>query len=297
MTMLVERVAPELVGDKSTLPVRLQAEAESRGWSESRYDALLATVPAQLLACGCFLDRLTGLWRYEFGEPHKVGGQLIWGVHMWLPVPVLFDVLACAHLRLSPKKCAVYAALLTDRRKHPDFLAEMFPLLRVNPAVAAEYEVAGRGAGNTTVDWAIGPVSGRSILLDVKRRYADFFNQMEDIAASGEGSAPEHDPALLFRSIENKFLQANPDQVLQGAWIMTDIKQEASELARAFDGLDPAKVHFTILGDQQREIRLLTRRPEDRAFLLDLFDCVEDSRFEFKRPPPDQTPSSSAAAL
>ena len=229
MTMWIDKVKPELVGGKSNLPECVRVEGRSRGWSEQECDALLAVVPPELMSCDCFLDRLTGLWRYEFGRPHQVGDQLILGTHMWSPVAILFDVLVCARLRLPPETLPAYLKLLTDADKHQDYLAEMFPLLRVDPAIPAEYEARGRGVGNKTIDWAIGPTSDRSVLMDVKRRFADFLAQM-GAPMSDAVPAPDHDPALLFRSIEGKFVAADPDAVLQGAWIVTDIKQEVAEL-------------------------------------------------------------------
>ena len=284
MVMWIERIEPRLVADKSTLPGCLRAEGTRRGLSEFECSALLASVPPKLPSCECFLDALTGIWRYEFGQPHEVAGELVWGTHMWAPVPVLFDVLACARLRLPPAKHAAYLALLGgDERKHQDYLAEMFPMLRVEPSIAAEYEAAWRGAGNRTLDWAIGPAGGRLVLLDVKRRYADFVAQMKNAPAAGSMPAPEHDVALLFRSVESKLLSSNPDEVLQGVFIATDIKQEATELAAAFKSLDSAKVHFAILGDAAPDICLLTRRPEDRPFLLNLCHATEGTRFAFDR--------------
>lgn len=280
MTMWIEKIKPELVGGKSTLPDCLAAEGVSRGWAAAETAALMALLPPALSACACFLDKLTGIWRYEFGRPHTVGNELLWGTHMWPPVPVLFEVLACARLRLPPEKLAAYLTLLTDADKQQEYLAEMFPLLRVNSSIPANHEAGGRGAGNTTVDWAIGPVNGRSVLLDVKRRFADFIAQMS-MPAEGSVPAPEHDPALLFRSVEKKYLPADPDAVLQGAWIVTDIKQEAGELDSAFAGLDAGKVHFAVLGDHRPDIHLLVRREQDRAFLLDLFRTAKSDRFVF----------------
>jgi hypothetical protein len=57
--------------------------------------------------------------------------------------------------------------------------------LRVDHAIPAEHEVGGLGEGSRAVDWVIGPVDGRRVLLDVKRRLADF------IAAVGELSVDE----------------------------------------------------------------------------------------------------------
>lgn len=275
----IEQIMPELIAAKSTLPACLREEGLSRGWSETECDALIAALPRELAACDCFLDKLTSLWRYEFGEPHQVGESLVWGIHMWPLVRVLFDVLDCALRRLTEEKRVAYFRLLTDLRKHQEFLAEMFPMLRVTGAVPADHEVAGLGVGNRTVDWAIGPAENRRVLLDVKRRFADFISQM---SANGN-LPPEHDVGLLFRSVEGKFLTADPQSTLQGVWIVTDIKQDETELHAAFDALDPDKVHFAILGDAKNDVCLLTRRPEDREFLLRLFGVAESARFTFRR--------------
>lgn len=104
-------------------------------------------------------------------------------------------------------------------------------MLRADRAVQADREVAGLGVGNRTVDWAIGPADNRRVLLDVKRRLADFILQM-----SADGNTPpEHDVGLLFRSVEGKFLPADPGSTLQGVWVMTDIKQDEAKLRAAFD--------------------------------------------------------------
>jgi hypothetical protein len=173
-------------------------------------------------------------------------------------------------------------SLNSDPGKHPEYLAEMFPMLRVDPSIPALYEVAGCGVGNRTIDWVAGPAEGRRVLVDVKRRYKDLLAQMDGIAA-GNAQEPDHDAALLFRSVEEKFRQADPDSALQGAWIVTDIKQEQAALAKAFAQMDVTKVHFSILGDAQADACLLTRREADRPFLLSFFGLTEATRFQFQR--------------
>jgi hypothetical protein len=285
MSMIIERIRPELVGGKSTLPACLRAESDNRGLSATEREALLATVPPPLLACECFHDKLTDLWRYEFGEPHRVGGELVWGTHMWSPVPVLLDVLACARQRLPPQKLAAYLALLGNPGKHQEYLAEMFPMFRVDVTIPAEHEAGSMGAGNRTIDWLVGPVDGRRVLFDVKRRFVDFIAMMGGLSAD-ETAAPGHDVGLLFRSVEGKFQHSNPDQQLQGAWIVTDIKQDGAELDGAFAALDAGKVHFAILGDAEADVHVITRRPEDREFLLRLFQSTASTRFVFDRAQP-----------
>jgi hypothetical protein len=282
MSMIIESIRPELVGGKSTLAACLRAESGSRGWPEAAREALLATVPPPLLACECFHDKLTGLWRYEFGEPHRVRSELVWGTHMWSPVPVLLDVLACARQRLPPQKLAAYLALLGNPAKHQEYLAEMLPMFRVDPAIPAEHEARLMGAGNKTIDWLVGPVDGRRVLFDVKRRFADFIAMMDGLSAD-DAAAPGHDVGLLFRSVEGKFRHSNPDQLLQGAWIVTDIKQDEAELGGTFAALDAGKVHFAVLGDAEADVHVITRRPEDRGFLLRLFQANESTRFVFDR--------------
>lgn len=77
MTMWIEKISPELVGGKSTLPDCLAAEGVSRDWSASECSALTAMLPTALSSCACFLDKLTGIWPYEFGRPHTIGNELV----------------------------------------------------------------------------------------------------------------------------------------------------------------------------------------------------------------------------
>jgi hypothetical protein len=187
--MWIEKIQPEFAAAKSTLPVCLRIEGLARGRTDADCDALLAILPPELAACECFLDRLTSFWRYEFGQPHQVDGTLVWGVHMWPPIKVLFDVLDCVLRRLSEQKRTAYLALLADRVKHQEYLAEMLPILRVDHTVPAEHEVVGLGAGNRTVDWVLGAPGTRRVLLDVKRRFADFYSQMAETAITS-GAPP-----------------------------------------------------------------------------------------------------------
>jgi hypothetical protein len=158
----------------------------------------------------------------------------------------------------------------------------MFPMLRVLPDIPADHEVGGFGVGNRTVDWVVGTAPERRVLLDVKRRLTDFLDQMEGVAVDG-GAAPQHDVGLLFRSVEGKFLPKDPGEQLQGAWIVTDVRQEETELQAAFDALDPARVHFAVFGDERADVCLLTRGTEHRRFLLELFGVHESARFVFRR--------------
>jgi len=128
------------------------------------------------------------------------------------------------------------------------------------------------------------PLANRSVLLDVKRRTTDFIAQMEEMKDDGADAPPDHDPALLFRSVEQKFVGADPDTRLQGVWILTDIKQDEHRLRSAFADLDESKVHFAILGDWKPDAYVLARQEQDREYLMELFQLEPSTRFTFKNP-------------
>lgn len=280
-TMFIEQIFPDVVAAKSTLQERIFAEGEARGLSNEDIKAIVSIVPTTLLEAGAFLDKMTSMWRYEFGVPYDIAENLVWGTHMWVPVKNLFTVLFCAYSRFQGNKRATYLAELADPKKHQIKLVEMIPVDKLDSSVTVDFEASGLGAGNHTVDWAIWPQDGRTVLLDVKRRTSDFISQFGGINAANVAPTPTHDPALLFLSIEQKLLSADPNSQLQGAWIVTDIKQEEDQLIEAFISLDARKVHFAILGDWKPDVYILTRREKDRQYLLNLFRVYSSNRFTF----------------
>jgi hypothetical protein len=285
--LLIDNVFPETALVKDLLPARLIAEAQTRNLPQEKIDVVLSILPIAIAQAGAFLDEMTGFWRYEFGLPYQLGTSLIWGTHMWLPVSHLLDALLCVADRVPKDKRAAYLQVLADPLKHPQTIVEMAPATRIAGAIPLDFEVSGLGNGNRTVDWVFGPQDGRMVLCDVKRRTRDFLIQFEQIGDAVEAPEPTHDPALLFRSVEQKFVSNNPDQYLQGAWIFTDIAQNEYRLREAFMALDCSKVHFAVLGDWLSDAYVLSRRPEDTQFLRNLFDLTHSTRFVF---------TSSAAA-
>src|SRR4051794_35318219 len=106
--MLIDQIRPEVVGAKSTVPLRLKAEAASRGLTPAAIDLLMSILPPSLAQTGAFYDVLKNIWRYEFGGQFLVNAGEWWGTQMWLPVDHLFVALACALTMLPDDKRASY---------------------------------------------------------------------------------------------------------------------------------------------------------------------------------------------
>lgn len=280
--MLIDSVFPETARVRSSVPARLIAEAQARDMPRGKIDAVLSILPDAIAEAGAFSDEMTrGEWRYEFGVPYHQGTSLIWGTHMWLPVSHLLDALLCVVDRVPEGKRAAYLQVLADPHKHPQTLVEMAPATKINDGISLDLEVAGLGNGNRTVDWVIGPQKGRTVLCDVKKRTKDFLLQFEQLGHASEAPEPNHDPALLFRNVEEKFGPNDPGQCLQGAWIFTDIAQDEDRLLDAFSALDGSKVHFAVLGDWLPDAYVLARSPEDKEYIQCLFGLMDSTRFVF----------------
>jgi len=280
--MLIDHIFPAVIVLKSTLKNRLHAECTAVGLTAEQSARLISLVPEPLISAYAFLDKSTDLWRYEFGVPYDISSSHYWGTHMWVPVTHLFAALRSASERLPKAKCADYLARLSDAKKHQAILVEMIPAQKVDPATHLEFEVAGHGVGNRTVDWVIQTNEGPTVLLDVKRRTMDFIAQAEEMANDNSQQEPIHDPALLFRSVETKFLPADPRTRLQGAWICTDIKQNEERLSQAFVAMPADRVHFVIFGDWKNDAYVLVRDQDDLPFLINLFRIVPSERFTFR---------------
>lgn len=291
--MLIEQLMPQVVMAKDSLQQRLAAEARERGVSVEELDELLSVIPLRLLNSDCFLDRLTELWRYEFGEPLSAGTDTVYGTHMWPPVRHLLAVTKAAHQRLSEADRRRYLERLANPKEHERVLVEFIPMLRLVDAENVKVEFGFRtGAGNRDVDWRFVDRDGRILLVEVKRRMADLRQQLERSGRRDDHSiaTPEHEASIMFRKIEEKFCEVAPDIQLQGVWIVTELQQEESEFSSAFAGLNARKVHFAVIGDWAGGIALLTRREQDRGTILGFFGAETADRYFFKRSGHDPTP-------
>jgi hypothetical protein len=207
---------------------------------------------------------------------------------MYQPVDRLYDVLACARCRLKSDQLANYLQRLADPRKHDDLLFEFAPILRLQKEVDASYEVTGYGEGNRSVDWLIRPSSGSPIALDVKNRTRDLLESLTRLQAGAreaDGTAPEpiHDVGLHFVGVESKFQPRSVKEVVQVAWIGTDLKQEETELLGAFGRLDTTRVHVALLGDWENDVYTLGQDASARQHVVGVLGVRESRRFVFRR--------------
>lgn len=281
--MQILSVCPEIVGGLAPLTTCLAAKARAFGFGENQISDLLKSIPNNLSNAHCFFDRSQNLWRYEFGHYFQFEKAELHGTHMWRRVDELLRVLNCCTQRLSPAKLHEYLTRLDNPKKHAEVIAEMFPILNLSETIAVDFEISGRGSGNQTIDWLIGPIGQREILIDVKSRTFDFIQQMDNPATEAVIADPRHETRRLFASLESKFKPADPGTQLQGAWITTLIQQEESELYAAFSELDETKIHFAILGDSNAGGYILVRDEANRLLLAENFGIIEDRRFVFTR--------------
>lgn len=288
--MNLPRVPSALVGGVATLPDLFVALGKSQGIPREETRTIAELVPAQIKAAPCFLDRLTGIWRYDFGEPfvNLPGGGIVLGTNMYQEVERLYAVLSCARRRLSGDKLSSYLVTLGNLEKHEDALIEFAPILRLGDDVETEYEVAGHGEGNRTVDWVIRASGHPLLLLDVKNRAKDLLESFVRLQAgerSPDGSAPApiHNPLLLFASVEPKFKSQSPSEVVQAVWVHTCLKQEEAELDAAFRRLDSGRVHAAVLGDWADDVYIFANDASAKAHLMEVLRVHESRRFVFRR--------------
>ena len=253
----------EFIGGFADMPSLFKAFSSHQQLPNGYVERISNLLPASIRKLPCFLDRLTGVWRYDYGDPiETAGGGTVIGTHMFHDVEQLFEVVCCAEWRLQGKKRDAYLTRLSDSTHHEDALVEFAPILRLDAEAMVEYEVSGHGSGNRTVDWSICAPGHPELLLEVKNRIRDLVESFETIKSQPSEQpipAPTHDHALLFKSIEEKFRPRKADEVIQGVWIRAGLRQEETELRAAFDALDSQLVHFAVLGSWGEESYVLSK--------------------------------------
>lgn len=276
----------ELVGDKANIYTIFLHCAKEYADNRDYATQLVRLLPKSIKEAPVWFEKMTKLWRYEYGLPltNLPGGTAITGTNVHLPVHELYLSLRIAERRLQPQQLLRFLERLSDREKHSDVLFEMRPMKDVAQHVKAFYEVEGLGIGNTTCDWQIHRHTFR-IVLDVKNRTKSLVDHMKYLIPSIDSRVndilpPPPDPADLFRSLEAKFKESFPLFQLQGVWIQSQIMEHEESLMRHFsEVINKRKVHFAILSDWKEDAFILTRNRLTKYFLKRIFRITESKRF------------------
>jgi hypothetical protein len=263
----------DFAGGFAEMKALFHSFAQGRGYPIGYGFRLWNMLPQALSNLLCFLDEMTGVWRYEYGVPIEIGTRILIGTTMFPSVETLFDVVGCAQWRLEAKELQDYLTRLTDKGKHEDTLTEFAPILRLSGEVRVKNEVSTGTEGNATVDWHIEQPGGPPLYLEVKNRIFDLVEHFEVLHSDDAIPEPSHDHRKLFRSVEKKFNARNPTDAIQAVWLRTGLMQEEDALAAAFNALPRGRIHALVLGGWDENAYILadsnaTKRSVQRILRL-----------------------------
>lgn len=277
----------EFIGGLAEMFSLFKAIGQDRGFPVGYAERISRLIPATIVNLPCFLGRLTGIWRYEYGKPITLQtGRTVVGTPMFPEVERLFDVLGCGEWRLSTEKLRAYLERLVDPTHHEDVLVEFAPILRLPDGVAVQHEVGGNVDGAATVDWSIEAPGYPLLLLEVKNRIGDLIESFETIEHLDTHEAfppPRHDHRMLFRSVQHKFKSRRPEEAIQGVWIKTGLMQEETEFRSAFDSLELGRVHVAVLGDWGEDAYVVATDNVTKRSVLEILRLRQSTRLVFNR--------------
>lgn len=277
----------EFLAGLAEMPCLFKAIGQDLGFPTMYAERIAELIPREIRDRPCFLDRLTGIWRYEYGKPLtlRTGARIV-GAPMFPEVGRLFDVLGCGEWRLTGENLQTYLTRLTDLGRHEDVLAEFAPILRLADTAAVEHEVRGSEDNLTTVDWRIETPGLPTLLLEVKNRIGDLIESFEAIRNLNSNDVmppPEHDHAMLFKSVERKFMPRRPEETIQGVWVKVGLMQEEEKFRSAFGALDLDRVHAAVLGDWGEDGYVVAVDGATKKSVLKILRLKQSKRLVFNR--------------
>lgn len=278
---------PQLIEKETHLLRAFEVIADSLGETPAQAEANFRMLPFDLRNAPAFFDKLTKLWRYQYGEPYGSlpEGKVIFGTPQCPEVEILYRAISFIQRHLPNTKIVEFLDRLSDRAKHLDTLAELSPITRLTVAARVSHEPPGVACGQRCIDWLIEPSTRLpTVLLEVKHRIRDVIDMAtRSIPALSAGSRemlpPAHDVSALFRDTIDKFAPANPSERLQGAWIFCPVKQIRRDVERYFGDLDPTRLHFALLTNWHQYVAGLWRIEAHHQYILDMFNVTESNDF------------------
>jgi hypothetical protein len=285
----------DFLGGVAEMRALFRAIAQSRSYPATDPGRMWKLLPEKIRILPCFLDEITGIWRYEYGEPITLGDSTVVGTHMFPDVETLYHVIGCASWRLGMDELDAYLKRLTDRGKHQDVLVEFAPILRLSSDVAVTSEVKVEGGGTGTVDWHIKAPGEPALLLEVKNRVDDIIKSFEAIKRRDPRDPipePEHDHRLLFRSVEKKFGARKSDESIHCVWLKTGLMQEEDELQKAFENLKPGYIHAVAIGSWDENAYVIAADGPTKKKVLRILKLRQSRGLTFKRKMAQQAPSA-----
>ncbi len=237
---------------------------------------LLKFIP-KLFNTRAFRDRLTGQWRYEYGDP--IGLPSVIGDHTFPRMGRLYRALKEAHMRLTEKDMAKWCEKLFNPAQHQDILEEMAPIYHLEDGIGVFPEQKISQTNNTDIDWELIVPNLPNFFLEVKHRKFDLEAGLREIISrlpkTSQPGKPTHDTDLLFVNLEKKFESCKPRDRLQGAWISTSLKQNEAQVRSSFNRIHDDQLHFALLvapGAEDNAAYLLTRPGIPGQHILDIFN-------------------------
>lgn len=260
----------------------LEKVATAQGLSGQEAERVFALLPDSLKNAPSFKDRMTGIWRYEYGIPYVVGKgnkeKIVIGTDQAPKVSVLLNGIRALSQHTPYEQLLSFCKKLENKHKHLDFLAELDPLMRPSVDFTADYEPDGYASGNRKIDWLIRFHDGSSCLIDVKNRIRGLIDFFDGINRKGKNNFSDSPPLPdgVFNSSEIKFLPAKKGR-FQGLWLLTSVYYDDELLKETFYNLDENLMQFTVLTHFEGEARILSRKPEIKSWLIEKF-CLNEMK-------------------
>lgn len=274
---------PEIFrAEDSNVFTALKRVALDKSLSVEEAEKVFNLLPNSIKDAPAFKDRLTGIWRYEYGVPYTIGSgtnqYFILGTDQAPKVSVLLDGIRALSQHTSYGQLLSFCKKLENREKHLDFLAELDPVMRPTMDFTADYEPNGYASGDRRIDWLIRFHDGSSCLIDVKNRIRGLIDFFDEINRKGKNNLSDSPPLPdgVFNSSEIKFLPAKKGR-FQGLWLLTNVYYDDELLKETFYNLDENLMQFTVLTHFEGETRILSRKPEIKSWLIEKF-CLKEMK-------------------